>query len=128
VAEPLAAGSAWLVAVIVRLDGEGRTCGAEYVAVSAPAEVGTIVPRAELPPGTLLTLQFTAMKVAFFTTAVNGCVWPRKREVIVGCTVTITGGGGGEDEEPRPQPANWRIAARGNNIERQRRLNPRRDV
>jgi hypothetical protein len=94
------------VAVIVRLVGEGRICGAEYVAVSAPTEVGAIVPRAELPPGTPLTLQFTAVKVAFFTTAVNVWVWPRKREVVVGCTVTMTGGGGGDDEEPRPQPEN----------------------
>jgi len=103
-AEPLAEASAWLVALIVRLVGEGKICGAEYVAVSAPAEVGIIVPSAELPPGTPLTLQSTAVKAAFFTAVVNACVWPRNSEVVAGSTVTVTGGGGGDDEEPRPQP------------------------
>lgn len=94
------------MAVIVRLVGDGTVCGAEYVAASAPVDVGTIVPRAEFPLGTPLTLQLSAVEAAFFTTAVNGRVWPRKSEEVVGCTVTVTGGGGGEEEELRPQPEN----------------------
>jgi len=64
-AEPLADSAAWLVAVTVTLDGEGKDCGAVY----SPDE--EIVPALEFPPTTPLTLQFTALELAPVTVAVN---------------------------------------------------------
>ncbi len=59
------AGSAWLVAVTCTVAGDGRSAGAVYT----PAEL--IVPRVVFPPGTVLTLQLTAVSVVFVTVAVN---------------------------------------------------------
>jgi hypothetical protein len=55
--------SAWLVAVICTVAGDGRSAGAAYT------PTGVIVPSAAFPPGTPLTLQVTAMSVAFVTVA-----------------------------------------------------------
>jgi hypothetical protein len=57
--------SAWLVAVTCTVAGDGRSAGAVYT----PAEL--IVPRVVFPPGTVLTLQLTAVSVVFVTVAVN---------------------------------------------------------
>lgn len=48
VAEALACGSAWLMAVMVMVPGDGMAFGAVYVAVAAP--FGETVPSVELPP------------------------------------------------------------------------------
>jgi len=65
VAEALFEGSATLVAVTVRVAGDGMTCGAVY----SPAF--EIVPKWEFPPGTPFTLQLTLGLVVLVTEAVN---------------------------------------------------------
>jgi hypothetical protein len=57
--------SAWLVAVIWTVAGEGRSAGAVYT----PAEL--IAPSVVFPPCTVLTFQLTAVSVVFVTAAVN---------------------------------------------------------
>jgi len=65
VAEALFEGSATLVAVTVRVAGDGMICGAVY----SPAF--EIVPTLEFPPGTPFTLQLTPGLVVLVTVAVN---------------------------------------------------------
>jgi hypothetical protein len=65
VALPDFVGSAWLVAMICTVAGEGKSTGAVYT----PEDV--IVPTAAFPPGVPFTLQFTAVFVVLTTVAVN---------------------------------------------------------
>ena len=57
--------SAWLVAVVCTVEGDGMSAGTAYT----PAEV--IVPNVTFPPGTPLTLQLTAVSSVFVTEAVK---------------------------------------------------------
>jgi hypothetical protein len=96
--------SAWLVAVTWTVAGEGRSAGAVYT----PAVV--IVPSVAFPPGTLLTLQLTAVSVVFVTVAVNVAWFPSTTDPFAGVTVTTIaggggGGGGGADTLPAVQPS-----------------------
>jgi hypothetical protein len=97
--------SAWLVAAIVTVVGEGRSAGAVYT----PSAV--IVPAEALPAGMLFTLQLTLVLVVFVTVAANVCEFPRSTDTVVGVTVTVIegvggGGGGGITSDPvaPPQP------------------------
>jgi hypothetical protein len=93
--------SAWLVAVICTVAGDGRSGGAVYT----PAAV--IVPRVELPPATPFTLQLTAVSVVFVTVAVKVAWFPRRTDPVAGFTVTAIkggGGGGGGVVPPELQP------------------------
>jgi hypothetical protein len=74
--------SAWLVAVIVTVAGDGRSAGAVY----APPLV--IVPSATLPPGTPFTLQLTASSVVFATLALKLAPFPSTTDPLFGVTVT----------------------------------------
>lgn len=65
VAEALFEGSATLVAVTVRVGGEGMFCGAVY------SPVFEIVPTMEFPPRTPFTLQFTLELAVPVTVAVK---------------------------------------------------------
>jgi hypothetical protein len=94
--------SARLVAVTWTVVGEGKSAGAVYT----PAEV--IVPSVVFPPGTVLTLQLTAVSVVFVTVAVNIAWFPSTTDPFAGVTVTsIEGGGGGAGggapAEPHPK-------------------------
>jgi hypothetical protein len=80
--------SAWLVAVTCAVAGDGRSIGA----VNTPAAV--TVPTAAFPPATPLTLQLTAVSVAF-TVAVNVIWLPSRIVPLVGVTLTTMDGGGG---------------------------------
>jgi len=93
--------SAWLVAVICTVAGDGRSGGAVYT----PVDV--IVPRVAFPPATPLTLQFTAVSVVFVTVATNVSWFPSTTDPVVGVTVTPMdgGGGGGGGAVPAPQPS-----------------------
>jgi hypothetical protein len=93
--------SAWLVAVICTVAGDGRSGGAVYT----PVDV--IVPRVAFPPATPLTLQFTAVSVVFVTVAMNVSWFPSTTDPVVGVTVTPMdgGGGGGGGALPAPQPS-----------------------
>lgn len=64
-AEPDFVVSAWLVAVICRAAGEGKSAGAVY---TPPEEIN---PTAAFPPATPLTLQLTLVFVVFVTVAEN---------------------------------------------------------
>jgi hypothetical protein len=92
--------SAWLVAMICTVAGDGKSAGAVYT----PADV--IVPNAAFPPGTPLTLQMTAVSVVFVTVAMKVAWAPSTRDPFAGVTVTsIAGGGaGGGDAPPAPHP------------------------
>ena len=86
--------SAWLVAVICTVAGDGRSIGAVYT----PA--GVIVPNVVLPPVTPFTLQITAVSVVFVTVAVKVAWFPSRTEPFGGFTATMierAGGGGGGD-------------------------------
>jgi hypothetical protein len=104
--EPIADGSAWLVARTVTLAGEGRICGAAYWPVAE------IVPTAAFPPAIPFTLQVTDVLDVPVTVAVNICVCPRNKDAFPGRTLTVivTGGGGGGGEVPpvlpHPSPQN----------------------
>jgi hypothetical protein len=65
-----------------------------------------MVPVAAPPPGTLLTLQVTAVFVVPLTLAVNCCVRPSRTLAVPGETVTEMegGGGGGGATGPVPPP------------------------
>jgi len=93
--------SAWLVAVICTVAGDGRSGGAVYT----PVDV--IVPRVAFPSATPLTLQFTAVSVVFVTVATNVSWFPSTTDPVVGDTVTPMdgGGGGGGGALPAPQPS-----------------------
>src|SRR5258708_26661338 len=89
------------MAVICTVAGDGRSAGAVYT----PADV--IVPTVALPPGTVLTLQLTAVSVVFVTAAVNVSWFPSTTDPVAGVTVTPMdggGGGGGGGVLPAPQP------------------------
>ena len=92
--------SAWLVAATCTVPGEGMSAGAVYT----PAEV--IVPIVAFPPGTLLTLQVTAVSVVFTTVATNVTWFPSTTDPFAGVTVTTmdegVGGGGGAPAAPQP--------------------------
>ena len=99
--------SAWLVAAIVTVVGEGRSAGAVYT----PSAV--IVPAEALPAGMPFTLQLTLVFVVFVTVAANVWEFPRRTDTVVGVTVTVIegvggggGGGGGSTSDPvaPPQP------------------------
>jgi len=92
--------SAWLVAVICTVGGDGRSAGAVYT----PPDV--IVPSVAFPPGAPLTLQLTAVSVVFVTVAVRVAWPPSTTDPVTGFTVTSIagGGGGGGDAPPAPQP------------------------
>jgi hypothetical protein len=89
VARPDLLASAWLVAVICTVAGDGRSIGAVY----APA--GVIVPSVVLPPVTPFTLQSTAVSVVFDTVAVKVVWFPSSTEPVGGLTATTIDGGGG---------------------------------
>jgi hypothetical protein len=101
-AEPDFVESAWLVAVICTVAGDGRSTRAVYT----PPEL--IVPSVAFPPGTPLTLQLTAVSVVFVTVAVKVAWPPSTTDPFIGFTVTaIAGdgdGGSGEDAIPALQP------------------------
>lgn len=93
-ARPDLLASAWLVAVICSVAGDGKSVGAVYT----PA--GVIVPSVALPPLMPLTLQLTAVSVVFVTVAVKVAWLPRRTASVGGFTVTtiaggVGGGGGG---------------------------------
>jgi hypothetical protein len=91
--------SAWLVAVICTVAGDGKSAGAVYT----PLEV--IVPSDAFPPGAPLTFQLTAVSIVFVTDATNVSWFPSTTDPVVGVTVTpIDGGGGGGDAPPAPHP------------------------
>jgi hypothetical protein len=93
-ARPDLLASAWLVAVICTVAGNGRSIGAVYT----PA--GVIVPSVVLPPVTPFTLQITAVSVVFDTVAVKVAWSPSRTEPVGGFTATRIergGGGGGCD-------------------------------
>ena len=75
-------GSAWLVAVIVTVAGDGRSAGAVYT----PALV--IIPTTAFPPATPLTLQLTAVSAVFVTFALKFAVFPNTIELVFGLTKT----------------------------------------
>jgi len=77
--------SAALVAVIVRLFGEGRFNGAVYSPVSV------IVPTVLFPPAIPLTLQFTDVLAVPVTAAVNCTVFPTSTSAVVGASETRIG-------------------------------------
>src|SRR5260370_5881333 len=90
------------MAAICTVAGGGRSAGAVYT----PADV--IVPTVALPPGTVLTLQLTAVSVVFVTAAVNVSWFPSTTDPVAGVTVTPIdggGGGGGGGVLPAPQPS-----------------------
>ena len=60
--------------MIVTFAGDGRICGAVYVAVSVAELEEMIVPIEELPPGTPFTLQVTPRLLVFVTVAVKFCI------------------------------------------------------
>ncbi len=101
-AEPDFVESAWLVAVICIVAGDGRSTGAVYT----PPDV--IVPSVAFPPGTPLTLQLTAVSVVVVTVAVKVAWPPSTTDPFIGFTVTAIagdgGGGSGEDATPALQP------------------------
>ncbi|MGH9775744.1 MAG: hypothetical protein ACRD50_12440 [Candidatus Acidiferrales bacterium] len=108
-AEPLADGAAWLVAVTVTVAGFGSTAGAVYIPLA------DIVPMVEFPPATPFTLQETFVLLVPVTAAENDCETPNSTEVEVGLTCTITfGGGGGGDEPVLPHAASEEREARAN--------------
>ncbi len=92
--------SAWLFAVICITAEEGRLGGAVYMPWAS------IVPSVELPPGTLLTSQVTAVFEVPVTLAVNCWVRPRSTLALAGATETEMegGGGGGGATGPTPPP------------------------
>ena len=63
--------SAWLVAVILKVDGDGTVAGAVYV---TDKPVPLIVPKVELPFVTPLTVHVRAVLLVFDTKAVIGNV------------------------------------------------------
>lgn len=94
-------GSAWLVARISTLVGDGRTAGAVYI----PSAV--IVPALLFPSATPFTLHVTAVFVVFVTVAVNVWMFPSKTDALAGATCTVIeggGGGGGGATGPAPPP------------------------
>jgi hypothetical protein len=93
--------SAWLVAVICTVAGDGKSAGAVYT----PADV--IVPSVAFPPGEPLTFQLTVVSVVFVTAAKNVSWFPSTTDPVVGVTVTPMdgGGGGGGDAPPAPHPS-----------------------
>jgi hypothetical protein len=91
--------SAWLVAVIVTVLGEGTTAGAVY----RPEVV--IVPTVEFPPTTLFTDQVTAVFDVPVTVAVNCCVAETGTETDGGLMVMETVTGGVVDPPPPPPHA-----------------------
>lgn len=92
--------SAWLFAVTCITAEEGRLSGAVYMPWAS------IVPRVELPPGTLFTSQVTAVFEVPATLAANCCVRPRSTLALAGATETEMegGGGGGGATGPTPPP------------------------
>jgi hypothetical protein len=94
--------SAWLVAVICTVAGDGKSAGAVY----RPPEV--IVPSVVFPPGTPLTFQLTAVSVVFVTVAAKVAWAPSTTDPFAGVTLTSIagggGGGGGGDAPPAPHP------------------------
>jgi hypothetical protein len=91
--------SAWLVAVICTVAGDGKSAGAVYT----PLEV--IVPSVAFPPDTPLTLQLTAVSIVFVTDATNVSWFPSTTDPVDGVTVTpMDGGGSGGDAPPAPHP------------------------
>jgi len=94
--------SAWLVAVICTVAGDGKSAGAVY----RPPEV--IVPSVVFPPGTPLTFQLTAVSVVFVTVAAKVAWSPSTTDPFAGVTLTSIvgggGGGGGGDAPPAPHP------------------------
>ena len=95
--------SAELVALTVRMLGDGRVAGAVYL----PEE--SIVPSEEEPPGVSLTDQVTAVLVVPETVAENEAELPTRTLAVEGETATeMEGGGGGcvlSEEEVEPQAA-----------------------
>jgi len=73
--------------MMVTFGGEGRICGAVYVAGPVPGLV--IVPSVELPPGTPLTVQRTARfgLPELVIVAVNCCVAPSSTLAEAGVTL-----------------------------------------
>jgi hypothetical protein len=66
-----------------------------------------IVPNVAFPPGTLLTLQLTAVSVVLVTVAVKSVWFPSNTDPFAGATLTTIdggggGGGGGAPAEPQP--------------------------
>lgn len=121
--EPIADGSAWLVARTVTLAGEGRICGAAYWPVAE------IVPTAAFPPAIPFTLQVTDVFEVPVTVAVKVCVCPRNNEAFPGRTLTVIvtggggGGGGGEVPPVLPHPSQ-KIAL----AHTARKMNPQRTI
>ena len=104
--------SAWLVAVMLTLAGEGKSAGAVYLPVEE------IIPSIAFPPGTPLTAHDTSMFVVFVTVAAKVCELPKITAPLVGLTVTTMAGGGGgggggvmTELKPPPQPCNHALAA-----------------
>jgi len=100
-AEPDFVESAWLVAVICIVAGDGRSTGAVYT----PPDV--IVPSVAFPPSAPLTLQLTAVSVVFVTVAVKVAWPPSTTDPFIGFTVTAIAGDegeGGDDAIPALQP------------------------
>ena len=104
-ADPDFVESAWLVAVICTVAGEGRSPGAVKVPSAA------MVPVTAVPPATPFTLHVTLVSVAFFTVAVNAMVFPNKTVPLGALTVTLMegGGGGGGPTRPAPPPTQPRV-------------------
>jgi hypothetical protein len=100
--------SAWLVAVICAVAGDGRSAGAVYT----PPEV--IVPIVAFPPGVPLTLQLTDVSVVFVTVATNVSWFPSIADPVAGVTITpiVGAGGGGVEAPPEPQPIVHAASAR----------------
>src|SRR6266849_8274541 len=89
-------GSAWLVAVICTVAGDGKSAGAVYT----PADV--IVPIVAFPPGTLFTLQLTAVSVVFVTVTVKVAWFPSTTDRFARRTVTFVAGGSGGGADTLP--------------------------
>jgi hypothetical protein len=87
--EPEAEVSAELVAVTVRVLGEGSAAGAEYLPEAS------IVPRVAEPPGVLLTDQVTEVLAAWATVAAKVAESPARTLAVEGETLTVTVGMGG---------------------------------
>src|SRR6266849_4688219 len=100
--------SAWLVAVIASVAGDGKSRGAVY------RPLGVMVPTTAFPAATPFTLQLTPLLFAFVTVAANVAVIPSTTDPLAGETVTTIGGGGGGGggaTGPAPPPAQPSVQA-----------------